>query len=424
MFRKIIALSVSAALLTSTTAGAAGFAIGTQSGSGTGNAFAGGAAVADDASVAYSNPAGMTALPVGKHLTGALHVILPSFKFTDGGSTGPVFGVPGAGNGGDGGSLAFVPNGFFVMDLGPQWRVGLALNAPFGLKTEYDPAWRGQVTALKSDIKTININPSIAYKVNNMFSIGVGASYQRINAELSAAANAAGTNILTLKADDNSYGFNAGATFQPSNATRIGLQYRSSIKYKLDGTAIFSAGAVANGGVNADLKVPETASLSILHQATSNVDVMADVTRTGWNSVQQLAVIRTTNTIVPGNIAGSTLTTLPFLWENTWRFGLGANYRLNPQTKLRFGLALDKTPTQDATRTPRLPDQDRTWLAFGVQYKPSKQGTLEVGYAHEFVRNASVVVPAAGTSCVPAGCLIGTFKNKADILSLQYSHSF
>ncbi|HUF81535.1 MAG TPA: outer membrane protein transport protein, partial [Burkholderiales bacterium] len=123
---------------------AGGFAIGTQSGTGTGNAFAGGAAAAEDASVVWSNPAGMTFLPAGKHVTGALHVLKPSFKFRNQGSTGPVFGAGGAGDGGDGGGWAFVPNGFFAMDINPRLRFGVALNVPFGLKTEYDNGWRGQ----------------------------------------------------------------------------------------------------------------------------------------------------------------------------------------------------------------------------------------------------------------------------------------
>jgi len=92
---------------------------------------------------------------------------------------------------------------------------------------------------------------------------------------------------------------------------------------------------------------------------------------------------------------------------------------MNPQTKLRVGVALDKTPSNDVDRTPRLPDQDRTWLAFGVQYKPSKTGILDVGYAHEFIKDATVNNTVAG-----AGTLNGTFKNQADIFSIQYSHSF
>ena len=250
---EIIRLSVSAALVSgSLPAFAGGFGIGTQSGSGTGNAFAGGAAVADDASVVWSNPAGMTALPAGKHITGALHIVKPSFKFTNTGSTGALA-LPGTGDGGDGGDWAYIPNGFFAMDITPNLRFGVALNVPFGLKTEYDNGWRGQLTALKSEIKTININPSLAYKINDSFSIGGGLNIQRIEAELTSGANLAGTNIFKLEADDIGYGFNLGATFQPSKSTRIGLHYRSSIKYKLEGDATFSLAPVGNGPVTAQV---------------------------------------------------------------------------------------------------------------------------------------------------------------------------
>ncbi len=416
----IIRLAVSAVLVSAALpAAAGGFAIGTQSGSGTGNAFAGGAAVADDASVIWSNPAGMTALPVGMHATGALHALRPSFKFNNAGSTG-VYAAPGTGDGGDGGGWAVVPNGFFAMSITPALRFGVALNVPFGLTTEYDAGWRGQLTALTSEIKTVNIQPSLAYQVNNVLSIGGGFSLQKIDAKLSNFAGAAG--ISQLKADDLGYGFNLGVTIQPAAGTRIGAHYRSKVKYELEGTATFSVASALNGSVTADLKVPDSFSLSLLQSVTPSLELMADVTWTGWSSVQELRVIRTS--AVPGGAVGSTLTTLDFKWDDTWRYGVGANFRLNPQTKLRFGLALDKTPTSDATRTPRLPDQDRTWLAFGVQFKPSKQGTLELAYAHEFIKNAEVRATVPGQTTCAAGCLNGTFKNKADIFSVQYSHAF
>jgi len=407
---KVIRLSVGAAVAAvSFSAHAGGFAIGTQSGSGTGNAFAGGAAVADDASVVWSNPAGMTALPAGKHITGALHVVKPSFKFANTASTGALA-APGTGEGGNGGDWAYIPNGFFAMDITPALRFGVALNVPFGLTTEYDNGWRGQLTALKSEIKTININPALAYKVNDQFSIGGGVSIQRIEAELTSGANLAGTNIFKLGANDVGYGFNLGATFQPSAATRIGVHYRSSIKYKLDGSATFSLAPALNGPASADLKTPASFSASVFHQATSKVDVMADMTWTKWSNLQQLVVVR--GTPLPP------IPTLTFQWDDVWRFGVGANYKVSDQTKLRFGLAYDQTPTNDVFRTPRLPDQNRTWLAFGIQYKPSKQGTLEIGYAHEFVKDAVVNTPTV------AGNLVGHFKVKADIFSIQYSHSF
>jgi long-chain fatty acid transport protein len=412
---KIMMLSVSAALgaaVVPATVWAGGFGIGTQSGSGMGNAYAGGAAAAEDASVLWSNPAGMTALPTGMQVTGALYAIKPSFKFGNAGST-VTFAPPGTGDGGDGGGWAFVPNGFFAMSITPALRVGVALNAPFGLKTEYDPGWRGALTGLTSEIKTVNIQPSIAYKVNDQFSIGAGVSVQKIDASLSNSAGALG--IAKLEADDWGYGFNLGVTFQPAASTRIGAHYRSSVKYNLEGTATFSGFPAANTPVMADLKTPDSFSLSMTHALNSDWELMGDVTWTGWSNVQKLIVVRSN---------GTTLQTLDFLWKDTWRYGVGANYKFSNQTKLRLGLARDNTPTNDATRTPRLPDQDRTWVALGIQYKPSKQGTLEFGYVHEFVKDAAVNVPVPGFATCVAGCLTGSFKNKADIFSIQYSHLF
>lgn len=394
---------------------AGGFAIGTQSGSGTGNAFAGGAAAADDASVAWYNPAAMTLLP-GKQVAGALHALRPSFKFQNTGSTGPIFGAAGVGDGGDGGDWAYVPNAFFTMAINPQWSFGLALNAPFGLKTEYDAGWRGQLTALKSEIKTVNINPLVAFKASDTVSIGAGLSVQKLDAELTNSAGAFG--IANLSADDVGYGFNLGLMIQATPNTRIGASYRSSIKYDLKGTATFSGLAALNGGVRADLRVPDSASFSVFHVLNPRWELMGDITWTGWSSVQQLVAIRTTASA--GGPAGSTLTTLAFRWKDTWRFGVGANYKMNDQTKVRFGVAFDETPTNDVDRMSRLPDQDRTWIAVGVQHRVSKAGVLDVGYAHEFVRDASINNTVTG---VP-GALIGKFNNKADIISVQYSHAF
>jgi len=407
---------------------AGGFAIGTQSGSGTGNAFAGGAAAADDASVAWFNPAAMTLIP-GKQIAGALNVLKPSFKFENRGSTAafscvsPFPACPG-GEGGDGGDWAVVPNAFFTMAFNPKLSFGLALNAPFGLKTEYDAGWRGDFTARKSEIKAVNINPSIAYKVSDTVSIGAGVSVQQLEAELTSNLALLGLGLFTLNADDIGYGFNVGAMIQASPSTRIGAHYRSKIKYDLEGTVTFGTAAQGNGDVRADLEVPDSFSLSIFH-AEGNWELMGDVTWTGWSSVQQLQVIRTSTatTVGPGGLfqgaEGATLTTLQFQWDDTWRYAIGANYKLSSQTKLRFGFAYDETPTKDATRTARLPDQNRTWVALGVQFRPSKSGILDLGYAHEFIQDAKINNTVAG-----AGTLSGEFKNKADIFSIQYSQSF
>jgi long-chain fatty acid transport protein len=427
--RKLVSIAVAAALGGNVTgAVAGGFAIGTQSGSGTGNAFAGGAAAADDASVAWFNPALMPLIP-GKQVAGALHALKPSFKYTDNGSTGAFASPPASSSdGGDGGDWAFVPNAFFTMAINPRWSFGLALNVPFGLKTEYDTPWRGQLTAIKSEIKTANLNPSIAYKVSDTVSIGGGISVQQLDAELTSATPVGALGNQKLEADDVSYGFNLGIAIQASPSTRIGVHYRSKIKYELEGDQTFSgaAAAIANAGVKADLDVPDSASFSIF-QNVGNWELMADLTWTGWSSLQQLTAIRTTAATFPfpgGAGVGSTAASLDFRWDDTWRYGIGVNYRMSPQTKLRFGLAFDETPTNDATRTPRLPDEDRTWVALGVQWKPSKTSILDVGYAHEFIKDAKVNTGAPPSVPCPPNCLNGNFENKADIFSIQFSLSF
>ncbi len=410
---KIIYLSVSVALAAMTApAGAGGFGIGTQSGSGTGNAFAGGAAAADDSSVAWYNPAAMTLLPSNRQATAALHLIKPSFKFTNTGSTGIMAGA-GSGEGGDGGDWAAVPNGFYTMSINPRLKFGLALNAPFGLSTEYDPGWRGRFTGVESALRAVNINPSFGYKVNDNFSIGGGISLQRLDATLSGVG-AAG--LVTNKGDDIGFGYNIGLIAQLSPTTRLGATYRSAIDYTLEGKVTVSGLGAANGNIKADIKVPDSASISLFSTVSPKWELMADITWTGWSTIKRLDIIRTSASA--GGAVGSTVSTLLFNWKDTIRLGVGANYRLSEQTKLRFGVAFDPTPTNDIDRTPRLPDQDRTWVAVGMQYKPSKQGILDIGYAHEFIKDARI------STSVTGGTLNGHFKNRADILSVQYSHSF
>src|SRR5258706_1975214 len=180
---RIMRAAVVAALAGWSTASvAAGFALTEQKASGLGNAYAGQAAAAEDASTIYFNPAGMSRLP-GKNVVFVGNLIKPSATFNNTGSTPAVSTVLGAGpfaqngTGGDGGDLAFIPNFYLSWQLDPQWHVGIGVGVPFGLKTNYDSDWMGRVHAIKSEIKTINVNPSVAFKGNDAFSVGAGGNW-------------------------------------------------------------------------------------------------------------------------------------------------------------------------------------------------------------------------------------------------------
>lgn len=439
---------------------ASGFALIEQNASGLGNAFAGQAASAQDASTIYFNPAALTRLP-GKNLVFAGHLIKPSATFGNSATTAAVSTVLGAGpfalngNGGDAGDLAFVPNAYFSWQLGPQWHVGVGVSAPFGLKTEYDANWMGRFHALKSELRTINVNPTVAFKVNESFSIGFGLNWQRAEAELTKAVNYSfvasaggipgvpnnteGSN--KIEGDDDAWGFNLGILFRAGPNTDIGVSYRSAMNYTLSGTAAFfgrpaavqavlagaagaaaaavAAGQVGDSSVTADLKLPASFSIAFRHQLNPSWDILGDATWTEWSTLQALNIVRNT---------GFVLESTRFNWRDTWRVGLGFNYRPNQAWTVRFGAAYDETPTSDTYRTPRVPDQSRTWLAIGAQYKVSKAGAIDFGYAHLFVKDAAINLagPPALTAAQAAGRgrLIGSFDNKVDILSVQYRHSF
>ncbi|ABD70421.1 membrane protein involved in aromatic hydrocarbon degradation [Rhodoferax ferrireducens T118] len=394
----MVSLSVAGALLVmSGSAAASGFALIEQSASGMGNAFAGGAAIADDASTVFFNPAGMSRLS-GKQIAITAHAITPSAKYTS------AAGVP---SGGDAGGTAIVPNGYFVMEVNPALRFGLGVNAPFGLQTEYDANWVGKQQAIKSKLETVNVNPSLSYQVNDKLSIGGGLDYQHIKGELSQDQGGA-IGVAVINGSDSTWGYNLGALYQVDSTTRIGVAYRSTMSYTLSGSVATSL-PFANGPVSLNIKLPDSLSISGFHQYSDKWDVMADVTFTGWSSFKQVKIVDGT---------GVTISNTPENWKDTVRVAVGATYHYNQHWLARAGLAYDQAPVSDEFRTARIPDNSRTWLSFGGQYKPSVTSAIDVGYSHLFLRDSSINSPT------PAPALVGTYKNAVDILSVQYTYSF
>src|SRR5467141_250251 len=209
---------------------ASAFALIEQSASGLGTSYAGAAAAAEDASTIFYNPAGMSLLPGGMQVSAGLALINLSAKFSDSGSTAPTGIGSLGGNGGNAGGLSAVPNLYFAMDLAKNWKFGVGVSVPFGLKTEYDPTWMGRFQAIKSDISTLNLNPSVSYKLNETVSLGFGLNYQSIDAEFTNVVNlggAAEANSDIKAKDSGSLGYNLGAMFQVARDTRLGVSYRS-----------------------------------------------------------------------------------------------------------------------------------------------------------------------------------------------------
>ena len=139
---------------------------------------------------------------------------------------------------------------------------------------------------------------------------------------------------------------------------------------------------------------------------------MADLQYTGWSSVQQLQVVRST---------GAVLETLPENFRNTWRGSVGANYRYDNNWTLRGGVAYDQSPVNNTDRSPRLPDNNRTWLALGAQYKFSPAWAVDFAYAYIWVDNASI--NKNGGSTAANGLISGSYKTNVNIVGLQLTYT-
>jgi long-chain fatty acid transport protein len=383
-------------------ASASAFQLWEQNASGLGTAYAGSAAVADNASTVFFNPAGMTQLS-GFQLSAGVAGVKPHFEFKNEGSSG-LLGT--GGNGGDAGGWAAVPNAYFSVQLAPNWFLGFGVSAPFGLSTEYENSnWIGRYQAIKSEIKTVNYNPSIAYKVNDKVSLGFGIDYQTINAEMTSATP---LGTYRVKGDDSAWGWNAGALFTLSPAMRVGISYRSAIDYTLEGTR--SVGATSSSA-KADIKLPDTFILSVWQQVSDRWEAMGDLSYTNWSTLDKLKIQHATGTDVE-----------PFNYKDAWRFAWGAAYKATENSKVKFGIAYDRTPTTNNDRSARAPDNDRIWFSLGGQYNAGKIGKIDIGYAYLFLKDPSIAQtktfgPASST-------LRGRYDDSAHILGVQYSVGF
>lgn len=429
-------------------AGAAGFQLFEQSVSGLGTSFAATAA-AEDASTLWWNPAGMSYLS-GTNFSLAGHIVKPTAEFENQGSRTflpPPNGLAlSGGNGGDAGDIAFIPNFYLTHTLTDKWTLGIGVNSPFGLTTEYDDSWVGRYHALKSELLVVNINPAIAWKINDVFSVGGGVNLQYAKAELSSAVdfstvclattpaatcgalglatpgNAARDGKATVDGDNWGYGFNLGAIWQLVPSTRIGITYRSSVSQDLEGDIKYEnvpapfAAAFSNTGAKAGVDLPESISLGVNSQIDERWALMADLTWTRWSRFEELRVKF-------DNGARDNVTTEN--WDDNFRIAVGASYKPVNAWTLRAGVAYDQTPVPDEFRTPRIPDQDRTWLSLGANWKITQNASLDFGYAHIFVKSASINQPASRAENNGRGTLIGKYDNPSvDIVSVQYNHRF
>ncbi|HHE9985589.1 TPA: outer membrane protein transport protein [Haemophilus influenzae] len=402
-----------AMLLAAGGANAAAFQLAEVSTSGLGRAYAGEAAIADNAAVIATNPALMTVFKRAQFSTGGVYVdsrinmngdvtssaiVNKAMQATQYGSASKRNVVPGA----------FVPNLYFVAPVNDKFALGAGMNVNFGLKSEYDDDYDAGVFGGKTDLSAINLNLSGAYRVTEGLSLGLG-----VNAVYAKAQVERNAGIITDTVNDNQvkpalrtqpeplknlsdyltpkdksksvvslqdraawgFGWNAGVMYQFNEANRIGLAYHSKVDIDFtDRTATSLEANVIKAGKKGDLTLalPDYLELSGFHQLTDKFAVHYSYKYTHWSRLTKLHASFEN---------GKKAFDKELQYSNNSRVALGASYNLDEKLTLRAGIAYDQAASRHQ-RSAAIPDTDRTWYSLGATYKFTPNLSVDLGYAY------------------------------------------
>ncbi|RAY95870.1 long-chain fatty acid transporter FadL [Enterobacter cloacae] len=378
--------------IVSTSAWSAGFQLNEFSSSGLGRAYSGEGAIADDAGNASRNP--------------ALIMTFDSPMF----STGAVFIDPDVNISGSspfsGASLkadniaptAWVPNLHFVMPIDEHFGWGASVTSNYGLATEFNNNYPAGDYGGKTDLTTVNLNLSGAYRLNDSWSFGIGinsvyadAKIERYTGEQTENIPKNSDKIASMKSEEWAYGWNAGILYELDKDNRWGLTYRSDVKIDFEGgykSGILSDvnGVIPDAGTtipwgtsgqsvpgSLSLNLPEMWEISGYNRVAAQWAIHYSLTYTSWSQFQELRAIDSN---------GQTLFYKDESFHDAYRIALGTTYYMNQNWTFRSGIAFDDSPVPADKRSISIPDQDRLWLSTGATYSVNKNTSIDAGISY------------------------------------------
>lgn len=374
-------------LLCAQTAHAGSYQLNEYSVTGLGRAFAGAGVVGDDYSAIAFNPAGMSAVQKsGFQVGGALVNLMADIDSADKTQDTRMD------------HYVFIPNFFAQYKINNRWDVGLGVYAPYGLSTRYKANSFISDSAVKSELQVMDIAPAISYKLTDKFTIGASLIARYIYGDMTNTLSplvGGGRSQFTL--DGWTYSGALGVMYEPVKDTRIGFSWRLKSYQQVKGdhkitSNLAGFNETATGRASPDL--PETFTLSA-YTKQGQFGFSGTARWTHWSSSFEQFSMKSDSRLfatIPG-MNGEKY--WPYNYDNSWTLTAGVDYYHNDNWTFRFGGGWDESPDHnDATRTWRIPDNDRIWLSVGLSYiQPNWQ--LDMGYTHMFVKNSYIYESAA-----------------------------
>ncbi|OZG70212.1 hypothetical protein BTA51_27325 [Hahella sp. CCB-MM4] len=393
---------------------AAGYALNEQSASAMGTANAGAAANPENATIMYFNPAGLTHLEKAQ-VSGGITFLDVSSDFE--GSATNAIGQPVTGtDGGDYVSLRAIPNLYYSTPINESVSAGIGVFAPYGVSGEYDEDFLGRFLADETEVQGIAVQPTVAYKLNDQLSVGLGMIFIHLDGKLSKAQEYSAYSLppynipsaylkeghFEVAGDDNGVGWNFGVMYQPTNATTLGFNFRTKIDLTLEGDAELTnvptptgtlppvAYATLSEKAKVPLTLPETATFSLKHDLDEQWSLYAGATWTRWSRFQNLDIFTREEAGIGqiSTISGASTGQQGMIghvrerWKNVWAFSVGVSYDYTERFTVKAGYAYDDSPVENEYRTARVPSTDRQWITLGAQYRMENDLVLDgaLGY--------------------------------------------
>jgi long-chain fatty acid transport protein len=358
------------------TAGAGGLYVSEFGSPSMGTAGAGAQALADNASTAFHNPAGMTRLS-GKQLMVTGGLLYSTVKFDPDADTR----IPGN-DGGDAGGPAPILGGFYAHSLSEDWKLGISVISISGAVLDYSKNWSGRYLIQDVTLLTVTVNPTAAYRVNDWLSFGGGPTimYASLDEQL-AAPPPNGKGKVEIDGDDFAFGFTLGSLIEFNPHTRFGIGYQSKVEPEFSGDIKISPPGI-QAGVDTDLTFPQAIRTSIYHELNQQWALLGSVAWEDWSDLENINISgRRGSVVIPRN------------WKDTYKFAAGVHYRPSETWLLQAGIAYDTSPVDSDDRTPDMPIDRQIRYATGAQYKWKQDVSLGgqfvyADYGKAKIRNA------------------------------------
>lgn len=419
-----------------------------------GRAMAGSASATGDASAVANNPALMSTF---NEKTFQFDVTAIDLTFEFEGSGHAAAGSPlqqplQGGDGGNAGDLTPVPAMSFILPFTGDLEyltLGAMVSVPFGLATKYDPDWVGRYHAIESDVQVIDLTLAASVELHERVSAGFGLMIQRSDVTLSNAidfgsslcANPATQQLCFMpdpvtgpygpqkndgfaevSGSDTSIGWTTGLNVRPIDSLSLGYAYRSEIKHEVDGDATFDVpsnvapilagtGQFQNVDGGARLVLPATHTFSATWQATDRLALMGEARLTKWTSMDEVR-IQFDNPVQPDSVEN-------YNWHDSWFYSIGAEYTLNDRWTLRGGIGRDESPIAFQHRTPRMPDEDRTWFAVGATWSVTDNWDITGAYTRIDIGDDPQLDLVGG-----GARLVGQYDSSVNLFGLSAQYKF